>query len=144
MTQRTWNNRAKLLVAALATLIMSGCSTLELAVSDEFKYGRIYAMKTAFIEAVDNCGDHDKVSAALHWAQVGKADLPDYMRYMGHDAAMAEQGRALAKALQSVSQIKHDSPAACEQMREASLISKQFTLALSDFATTSTMVALND
>lgn len=142
MTTNKRENGLKLILVSIALVVMSGCSTLELAVSDEFKYGRIYAMKAALVEAVDSCEDENKVDVALYWARVGMTDLPEYMRYMGNVPGVTEQGRELTKTLRGLMQVKGDDQQVCAHLRQASLTSHQFTLALS--GQSSIMVAANN
>lgn len=96
---------------------LAGCGTLQTAVSDEARYGKLNAMRDALDAAATRCNDAT-LARANYWLNLGASDLKEQLRFLPPASAEFQEAKGLLAALHDVRYAKTPRQT-CERVRTA-------------------------
>jgi hypothetical protein len=79
--KHTIKNTVTITILAMMLILTTGCSTLETAMGDSIKYGKLIALQDALEDAVNNCDNEKAMWRAKYWAQIGIVDIREQGGY---------------------------------------------------------------
>lgn len=103
----------------ISLLLLSGCASMEQAISPEMRFGQLYALEGALTEASMDCGNPEASHTATYWASSTVTTLREYSRFLQSDSAAHLKSRELVKQLNTLAYHHGSEQLQCERLAQA-------------------------
>ena len=120
----------RMMLIALSLAVISGCSTLETALSPEVRYGQVYALEEALSSAASRCDDADAAHRATYWASVTAMNIADHSRFLDEGSTAQQSAKRLVKQLSALRMSTPDDTSHCGEFASAAATAKQLLVAV--------------
>jgi len=108
------------------------------SISDETKFGQIYAMEKHLQAAAIDCDDEDALLKSRYWAGIVMGSLPEYMKFLDKESPEHHHSNILKASLSPLS--GYYGKTTCRDIRTAALATTNVRLAFTGQAVTETVM----